>query len=275
MKKVLFLSLILCLLAVPAWANSKAGGLNLSPKEIEALRLSQEWSDRPIKPIQVGAGKVVYVFGATMPTIIGAPMQISDIELEPGEQVNEILVGDTTRWLVESGSSGSGITHIFVKPLDIDLHTSLVITTNKRTYHIKLVSKQTGHTPYIGFLYQEQAMAVAAKDRKERQWATGEIDGKTVDLSGLDFNYSVSGKASWKPIQVYNDGQQTFIKLPGSASRAEVPILLAMKGKREQLVNYRFQNNTFIVDGLFEHLALITGVGNQKTVVKVKRSSKK
>lgn len=273
MKKIVFLSLFLYMFAVPAWAD--ANPLNLSPKELEALRLSQEWSDRPIKPIQVGAGKVVYVFGATMPTIIGAPMQISDIELEPGELVNEILVGDTTRWLVESGSSGGGITHVFVKPLDVDLHTSLVITTNKRTYHLKLVSKQSGHTPYIGFLYQEQAMAVAAKDRKDQLWASGEIGGKTVDLSGLDFNYQVSGKAVWKPIQAYNDGQQTFIKLPDSASKTEVPVLLAMKGKREQMVNYRVQNNTFIVDGLFEHLTLITGVGGQQTRVDIKRSVNK
>lgn len=106
--------------------------INLSPKEQEALRLAAEWSGKPIKPIQVGGGKVVYVLGATMPTIIGAPMEISDIELEPGEQVNEFLVGDSARWLVESGSFGGNLTHIFVKPLDAGLQTSLVVTTNKR-----------------------------------------------------------------------------------------------------------------------------------------------
>ena len=275
MKKLFIWPLLAIFLASPVWAAPAPEALGLSPKEVEALRLAQEWSDRPIKPVQIAGGKVVYVHGATLPTIIGAPMQISDIELEPGESVNEILVGDTARWLVESGLSGNGVTHVFVKPSDVGLNTSLIITTNKRTYHLKLISRPSGHTHYVGFLYREQALAVAAKDRKEELWSTSTVDGKTVELSSLDFNYQVSGKADWKPIQVYNDGQQTFIKLPDSASKKEAPVLLAMKGKQEQLVNYRFQNNAFVVDGLFDHLALISGVGGQQTRVDVKRSLKK
>jgi len=121
------------------------------------------------------------------------------------------------------------------------------------------------------YLYPEQAVTLKAKRQKEQTWATGEIDGKTVDLSGLDFAYKVSGKASWKPVQVFNDGQQTFIRLPDSASKTEAPVLLAMKGKREQLVNYRVHNNTFVVDGLFEHLALISGVGRDQVKVTIKK----
>lgn len=48
----------------------------LSPKELEALRLAGEWSDRPIKPVQAAWGKVVHIFGSTLPTIIGVPMEI-------------------------------------------------------------------------------------------------------------------------------------------------------------------------------------------------------
>ena len=261
---------VMAFLTFPALAWS-ADTAALSPKEIEALRLASEWSDRPIKPIQTTGGKVVYMFGSTLPTIIGAPMEISDIELEPGELVNEILVGDSARWLVESGSSAGGITHIFAKPLEAGLKTSLVVTTNKRTYHLKLISQESGHTPYVGFLYPEQAVVLKSKRQKEQTWATGEIDGKTVDLSGLDFNYKVSGKAPWKPVQVFNDGQQTFIRLPDSASKTEAPVLLAMKGKREQIVNYRVHNNTFVVDGLFEHLALISGVGRDQVKVTIKK----
>jgi type IV secretion system protein VirB9 len=201
-------------------------------------------------------------------------MQISDIELEAGELVNEILVGDTTRWLVESGSSGGGTTHIFVKPLEAGLETSLVVTTNKRVYHLKLVSQEQDFTPHVGFLYQEQSKIVVAQDRREQKWATGEINGRTVDLSSLDFQYQVSGKASWKPIQVYNDGRQTFIRLPESAAKTEAPVLLAMKGRQEQLVNYRVHNNTFVVDGLFERLCLVSGVGRNQARVDIIRKVK-
>jgi type IV secretion system protein VirB9 len=247
----------------------------LNPKEREALRLAAEWSDQPVKPIQAGGGKVVYVHGAALPTVIGAPMRISDIELEPGEQVNEILVGDSARWLVESGSSGANISHIFVKPLDAGLQTSLVVTTNKRVYHLKLVSQKSGHTPRVGFIYQEQALALAARDRQEQTWATTEINGQAVDLSSLDFAYSVSGKAPWKPVQVYNDGRRTFIKLPDSARRTETPVLLARQGRKEMLVNYRFRHNAFEVDGLFEHLTLISGVGGDQKKIDIRREVRK
>ena len=273
--KILAVFCLLLFLAVPAWAVPESGDISLlSAKEREALRLADTWSERPVNPIQTAAGKLVYVHGSTMPTIVGAPMRISDIELEPGELVNEILVGDAARWLIESGSSGHGVTHIFIKPLEAGLQTNLVVTTDRRVYHLKLVSQAAGHTPYVGFLYQEQAKIVVAGDRREQKWATGEMAGQTVDLSGLDFHYEVSGKAPWKPVQVYNDGRQTFIKLPASASTTEVPVLLAMKGKREQLVNYRVQNGAFIVDGLFEHLTLISGVGRQQERIDVKRSVK-
>jgi type IV secretion system protein VirB9 len=262
------------ILATAAPAMASNGDIPLSPKEEEALRLAGTWADRPIKPIQTANGKVVYVHGSTMPTVIGAPMQICDVELEPGEVINEILVGDTTRWLVESGMSGGGIAHLFIKPLDAGLQSSLVVTTNKRVYHMKLLSQPTGHMSYIGFLYQEQAMALVNQDRKQQLWSTTEKDGLDVDLSRLDFNYSVSGKAPWKPIQVYNDGRQTFLKLPDSAAKSEVPVLLAMKGKKEQLVNYRVHNNTFVVDGLFPHLALISGIGGDQQRVDIKRRLK-
>lgn len=265
------------LLTAPAMAYADAGyygvAADLNAKEKEALRLAASWSDRPVKPIQTVGGKVVYVYGTTLPTVIGSPMKISDIELEAGETVNEILVGDTARWLVESGVSGNGVTHVFVKPLDAGLETTLIVTTSRRVYHVKLVSREKGFMPYAGFIYQGQAKIIAAQERKEQLWATGTIDGKTVDLSGLDFNYRLSGRAAWKPVQVYNDGRQTFLKLPDSASQKDVPVLLAMRGKREQMVNYRVKNGAFIVDGLFDHLVLISGVGRDRVRVDIKRSS--
>ena len=247
----------------------------LTPKEEEALRLADDWSNRPVKPIHTGSGKVVYVHGATMPTIIGAPMQISDIELEPGEVINEILVGDSARWLVESGSSRGGTTHIFIKPVDAGLQTSLVVTTNRRVYHMKLVSRASGHTPYIGFLYESQLQAVLKKDSKEKTWKTGLEDGQTLDMSNLDFGYRVKGKSSWKPVRVYDDGQKMYLRLPDTVSRGEAPALLVRQGKDDTLVNYRFKNNTFEVDGVFQHVVLIAGIGSKQDMVEIIKEKEK
>lgn len=277
MKKIIALgAALVCLGSVSALAQEYLNpDVILTPKEEEALRLADDWSNRPIKPIHTGGGKVVYVHGATMPTVIGAPMQISDIELEPGEVINEILVGDSARWLVESGSSRGGTTHIFIKPVDAGLKTSLVVTTNRRVYHMKLVSRSSGHTPYIGFLYDSQLQSVLKKDAKEKAWNTALEDGQPVDMSNLNFGYKVKGKAAWRPVKVYDDGQKMYLRLPDASIRGEVPALLVRQGDEDTLVNYRLKNNTFEVDGLFPHVVLITGVGWGQDRVEIIREKEK
>jgi len=253
----------------------------LNDAERKALRLSADWSRRNVAPLLADGGKVVFVHGASRPTIIAAPMQVCDVELQAGETVNEIVVGDSARWLVASGTAGNGpysTVHLFIKPVDAGLESSAVVTTDRRVYHLRLVSQRTGHTPYVGFLYsddlRQQAVSRRAKDVKDREWASTEIDGKAVDLSTLNFNYEVKGKAAWKPERVYDDGQQTFIRLPEKSKSGELPVLLVRKGSKDVLVNYRVKEQAMIVDGLFERIALIIGVGGEQEKVEIIRGAK-
>jgi len=201
-------------------------------------------------------------------------MQVCDVELQAGETVNEIVVGDSARWLVASGSAGNGpnsTVHLFIKPVDAGLESSAVITTDRRVYHLRLVSQRTGHTPYVGFLYsddmRQQTAQKKAKEAKAQEWASTSLDGKSVDLSTLNFNYEVKGEASWKPARVYDDGQQTFIRLPEKSRSGEMPVLLVRKGGKDVLVNYRIKDQVMIVDGIFERIALVLGVGGDQEQV--------
>lgn len=253
----------------------------LTEKEKKALRLSGSWSRQGVEPVLTGGGKVVYVHGASLPTIVAAPMQVCDVELQAGETVHEIVVGDSSRWMVDSGTAGSGpgaTAHLFIKPVDSGLESSAVVTTDRRVYHLRLVSQRSGHTPYVGFLYSEglkqQAAWRQAKEAKEREWSSTSVDGRTTDLSALNFNYEVKGKARWKPERVYDDGQQTFIRLPEKSASGEMPVLLVRKGKQDVLVNYRVKDSAMIVDGLFDRIALVIGVGGDQEKVEVIRGNK-
>ena len=253
----------------------------LTSKERKALSLSADWARQNVDPVLAGGGKVVYVHGASLPTIVATPMQVSDVELEAGEVVNEIVVGDSARWMVESGSAGSGPdakVHLFIKPVDAGLESSTVITTNRRVYHLRLVSQRTGHTPYVGFLYTEtlnrQNAARQAREAKEREWNSTTVDGQHADLSKLNFNYDVKGKAAWKPERVYDDGRQTFIRLPEKTASGEMPVLLVRKGSKDVLVNYRVKDSAMVVDGLFERIALIVGLDGDQEKVEIIRGGK-
>lgn len=86
--------------------------------------------------------------------------------------------------------------------------------------------------------------------------------------AGLDFNYTISGSARWKPSTVYNDGIKTIIQMPPTMAQTEAPTLLVVRsgggwfGKEELvLVNYRVQRDRYIVDSLFDQAVLLAGVG--------------
>ena len=142
--------------AMPDYISDKP--VKLTAKERKALELAQDWAAKSVTPSRDGNGRVLYVHGASLPTVIASPFQVCDVELQPGETLNEVVVGDSARWLVDVSKSGSGeneTVHLLIKPVDAGLETSAVVTTNRRVYHLRLVSERSGHTPYVGFTYQE------------------------------------------------------------------------------------------------------------------------
>src|SRR6185312_2816609 len=89
--------------------------------------LQEPSSDGYINAIQV------YNFSdGALYRLYAAPQEVSDIALQPGENLTAISAGDTSRWVVGDTTSGSGATkqvHILAKPYASGLKTNLVITT--------------------------------------------------------------------------------------------------------------------------------------------------
>lgn len=240
-------------------------------KEQKAADLAQQWIEAKSMPVRKGDGKIVYLFGSTLPTVICAPLSVCDIELEAGEKIiGTPMIGDAARWEARPALSGSGssqVSHIIVKPFEAGLSTTLIITTSRRTYHIKLVSSNKNWTPRVGFSYPEDI---------ERQWQIynsqameklekSQIPESSENIENLNFEYDISGKAAWKPIRVYNDGIKTYIQMPSSMAQTEAPALLAIGTDGEkQIVNYRLKKDRFIVDQLFSKAILIAGVGQSQ-----------
>ena len=254
-------------------------GSVLTKEDRAALQISRKWMDGGrFKPVQGPDGSVRFIFGAFQPCIVCAVMQITDIELEPGEVVNSLHIGDTARWLIEpavTGSANGEVQHIIVKPVDTGLETSMVATTNRRTYHMRLKSDTKQYMPKVSFVYPG---AVLAEWQSRQGIKQEEVKNKTIPETGaymdnLDFNYKIDGSASWKPVRVYNDGVKTIIQLPGKSVR-EAPTLLLMRGSEQVMANYRLQENRFVVDEVFDKAILITGIGRNQTKVTITRTSK-
>jgi type IV secretion system protein VirB9 len=226
---------------------------------------------------------VRFIFGAQQPSIVCAVLQICDIALQAGEQVNSINLGDTARWTVEPAITGVGETevqHLIVKPMDVGLETSLVVTTNRRAYHIKLRSHRTEYMPQVAFTYPEEAMGkwelLKRREETARKQATMPETGEY--LGNLSFDYSISGDTSWRPMRVYNDGIKTIIQMPKTMQQSDAPTLLVVRkdgtlfrDEETVMVNYRVQGDRYIVDNVFDKAILIAGVGKSQSRVTIQR----
>lgn len=213
----------------------------------------------------------VYSFSeGTLYRLFAAPEHVTDIALQPGEALGAVAAGDTVRWVIGDTPSGSGDTrrtHVLVKPVRIGLKTNLVITTDRRVYHLTLVS--TARSPMVAVSWSYPADDMLALSRGG---ALGGVVAANVPVDGLNFNYRIGGdKPAWRPVRVFDDGRQTFVEFPSNLAVGEAPpLFLTDKGGAAQLVNYRQKGRYYVVDRLFETAELRLGTKRQ-SIVKLKR----
>lgn len=274
--------------------NDSSGAF--SKIERDSLRLVENWQSNEkalVKPVAGQNGAIKFVYGAHQPSIICAVLQVCDIALQVGEQINSIHLGDTVRWSVEPAITGDGdkeIQHLIVKPLDVGLKTSLIVTTNWRTYHLGLRSHRSKYMPFVAFSYPEDSnlkfdMLNIRNQKENAKRDKGRVYRKRVEKSysmDLKFNYSMDGNAPWKPVRVFNDGRKTYIDMPTAMSQTEAPTLLVLRKEGSWLsddetviVNYRVQGGRYIVDSVFDKAILIAGVGRSQDRVLIKRLKEK
>lgn len=259
--------------------------VELTPSERKILELSKKWDRRSEKLPLFGDGEILYyLYDNTSVTIISGLFRTTDIFLQPGEDIKHIDCGDTVRWIISVGYEGEGsrvIPHIFIKPRVADLLTTLTILTDRRAYHFLLKSQEREHNAIVGFQYPEDIKRVvdSVTKREVKAQATQEfykinsIDGR-LSVEDLDFNYAISqsgfSHVYWKPLRVYNDGQKTIIEMPKIVKNKEVPVLYTLgHGNEEEIVNYRYKNNRFVVDKLFDKALLVSGSGSNKKSVTI------
>lgn len=268
-------SLPLAALAVSvliASGGARSSAEEFSATEIKGTQLSTQWQEGGGVVTRGADGKVVFLFGEIQPSVVCSPLQVCDIELEAGEIVRDVLVGDTVRWKVEpatSGLSGAQAVHIIVKPAEAGLTTSMVVTTSKRTYHIELKSHETRYMARVGFEYPEDVDARFAEINARVEASV--MPGAGVPADQLDFGYRMSGAARWKPTRIYSDGLKTYIQFPGSLSGQDAPVLFVTSGGENRIVNYRFNGTMMVVDFYIDQAMLVSGVGNKQQKITIRR----
>ncbi|MGJ8481939.1 P-type conjugative transfer protein TrbG [Sphingobium yanoikuyae] len=225
-----------------------------------------------VQPAATGfvSGAQVYTFSeGTIYQVYAAPGLVTDIALQPGENLVAVASGDTARWVIGDTTSGSGAakqTHVLVKPISAGLLTNLVITTDRRAYHVGLVSTGGTALSSMRWTYPQDELIALRRKAEAAQAAVPIASGLAIEQ--LHFNYAIRGdRTAWRPLRVFDDGSKTYVEFPASLATGEAPPLFVIgtDGKAE-LVNYRLRERFYVVDRIFNAAELRLGRKKQQVV---------
>ena len=280
----------------PMLPTAKVQIRKLSAADAARLAAAERWEQTGAAEALVGTGGAVeYPYGYSRPSITCAPLHVCSVALQDGEAVTSISIGDTVRWLLQSATAGAKPV-LMIKPTQAGLSTNLVVTTDKgRIYYMHLVSSKTEYVPMVTW-YDPAAMTrdmrveaqasarqkaefeasiTATKLAAEQTNAQRVVADKSVgklDPTTLDFAYSCTGEAAFKPARVFANDTHTFIQLPVGATTSDAPAVFNVSNNDTELLNSRLVNGYYIIDGKPAKLSLVLGVGDNAQTVKCEKS---
>ena len=162
------------------------------------------------------------------------------VELQSGEVLISLITGDDQRWLIDHTATGAGgkTPLASVKPVDYNITTNLIISTDRRVYHITLDSpprtarrqnyNPLGHyTRHIRFYYPNTQ---AWTSPPNLELSTN--PGMTLESLPHRYAWKRDKEFPWEPAVVLDDGERVYIRLPDEALAFEQPLLSFEKGVR-------------------------------------------
>ncbi len=257
------------------------------PDDPEVQAAMRAWKASQSAPIIRTSEFIQYPYGLTEAIVTCEPLRVCDVELDAGEEIQNVSIGDSSRWLVHPAFSGVRETltpHVMVKPTEYGIVTNAIITTNRRTYYLGLVSKAKGDPGYarrVKFYYPLDLVEQANGTFRAKATLTHRAPDATVArgprlaADRLSFGYEIVGGQGlpWRPVRVFDDGQHVYIQMPTALQASEAPALLVQSRGESALVNYRVRLPYYVVDRLFDTAVLIVGVGRHQDRVTIQRKA--
>lgn len=321
LERLSLLSVILSCLFCSSY-SAFADNVDLDDRDLKTLSKLDLLDAKQVAGTAYKAGLVTFAYGSGIPTVVCALLELTDLAFEKGESILSVQLGDSVRWNIESAISGSAndsVEHLIVKPLEAGLKTSMLITTDRRTYHIRLKSTEADFMPAVVFSYPNSLKLPSKKhygddsyfqytsnyDSNEDHNDYSETNSSLKNYSSVqnvsyegnsrpalnvaatyndstqrrNYNYSVDGDSKIIPQNVYDDGKRTFIVMNNPINSSYLPVLQEISSEsflffgedKTNTINFTYFDNTFVVDGIYSHLRLVSKNGEEKQSADVVR----
>jgi type IV secretion system protein VirB9 len=240
-----------------------------------ALAMSDSALNADPQPKPSPDGRVIYTWGRGIPPIVCALLQVTEIDLEPGEHATEkdVDVGDDEFHIsVHKGADRVGdFDYLIIKPTVANVETTLTVGTNRRVYYFRLIATQTEHIARLSFTYPDEE---ERRKKAEEQLAKAKEE-EAVHLAALapsrtikNWKYSleVHGKEAHYmiPSSVGDDGSRTYIQLSQDVRKIGLPVLEIAGAMGPIPANSHWEEDRLVVDALFDRGCLLEGVGKKR-----------
>ena len=133
--------------------------------------------------------------------------------------------------------AGAARLHILIKPTLPDLQTNLVVLTDRRTYHVELISTKGTYMASVSWTYPADSLIALRKQNVAAIEDEQRIADRGVRLDSLNFRYRIEGdQPPWRPLRAFDDGRKVYIQMPSGLRQGEAPpLFVAGAGGRPTL----------------------------------------
>lgn len=213
------------------------------------------------------AARQVYAYQpGALYEVYTSPNYVTTVLLEPGETLNTIAAGDTSRWMVTQADAEEqvdGRIIVLIKPQMANLRTNVVLITDRRSYLIEAVSQPgSTYSAQVAWTYPEEPR----------------LEGD-APIDAINLNYrirTVRGRAPvWTPTRVFDDGRRTWVEFSPDVAASDLPPLFVVTGEGAEIANYRTitgpSGQRYMLDRVFDVAELRFGTRNP-IVVRIERN---
>lgn len=185
--------------------------------------------------------------------VYASPDFLTTFELAPDEEVTFLAGGDTENWQIDEAKGGAkNATFVFIKPLEEDLNTNIIITTNKRLYNIKVNSTLNEYNSLVKWNYPETADMIMFSDSSIRTNA--------VSAERINMDYSISNNHyPFAPDKIFDDGQKTYFRMKKNMPEMPAVFMKGDDGKYSQVPFVIGNNGEIIVSRTAKKFKFVLG----------------
>ena len=207
-------------------------------------------ADNRIKTLVYAPDKIIQIIGKS-------DIQ-STIEFGPDERIENVAVGDSSKWQITPNHRAS---MLFVKPLAPRSRTNMTVVTDQRTYMFDLIAGDRWTTPLyvLKFSYpnDKAAQPVTRPEQPQVAAAAPTTAPAVMTAEKLHFDWKTRGDSKLLPARVFDDGQSVYL-----AWDRETPlpaILTVSEDRKEGPISYRMSGDYIVISPIPQNLLLRYG----------------